>query len=438
MASPACGALAEADGRLFMALLDMSHFIVDQLTGRRNLADPTEASKLRATDVKAAAALSGTMYSYWDAAPSGPGVHSILLDWTAQNLEQAGPEAGSEAQALFDVARKECSDWSRRRVTDNFQFAGETEAGEAILVDSKQAKAYAVLGISKSLGDVLRANGRSPLGGSVRLTLLPFMGKILYDAVLMGAPPAPRKLVAKAKACADAAVASDALVRELPTPPPLLGRRVRISGLQSRPELNGTHGKALEFVEDKGRYVVRLEGRGESVRLKPDSLEVAAPLQSAAPCKESCCGSGPPPPPLEAAEAEALKKLAATPALRGSAGEWIIRRVGYSEADNPRHEAVILAGTGAMVPASPEYPMLRFRRLAPTPAEYLGGLLATVAANGNKRPFQVAVDEQSAVARLQTVLAQAGIAVGYYPPPSDEELTTMGGHKAAGGCMREG
>ena len=40
---------------------------------------------------------------------------------------------------------------------------------------------------------------------------------------------------------------------------PLVGRRVIVDGLSSKPELNGSRGIAVGFDEDKGRYTVRLD-----------------------------------------------------------------------------------------------------------------------------------------------------------------------------------
>ena len=50
-------------------------------------------------------------------------------------------------------------------------------------------------------------------------------------------------------------------------PAPLLGQRVVLGGLSSRPELNGQRGVARSF--EGGRYAVALEGGGESVRVRP-------------------------------------------------------------------------------------------------------------------------------------------------------------------------
>ena len=57
-------------------------------------------------------------------------------------------------------------------------------------------------------------------------------------------------------------------------PAPLLGQRVVLGGLSSRPELNGQRGVARSF--EGGRYAVALEGGGESVRVRPGNLSPAA------------------------------------------------------------------------------------------------------------------------------------------------------------------
>lgn len=57
---------------------------------------------------------------------------------------------------------------------------------------------------------------------------------------------------------------------------PLVGRRVIIENLASRPELNGTAGIAISFDDARGRYNVRLESNGGGMMaLKPTSLKAA-------------------------------------------------------------------------------------------------------------------------------------------------------------------
>ena len=56
----------------------------------------------------------------------------------------------------------------------------------------------------------------------------------------------------------------------------LLGRRVKIDGLASKPELNGTFGTAISFDDVKGRYNVKLEATAEMMALKPANVSKAA------------------------------------------------------------------------------------------------------------------------------------------------------------------
>eukprot|EP00964_Phaeocystis_antarctica_P028642 scaffold16163_cov49-Phaeocystis_antarctica.AAC.2 len=61
------------------------------------------------------------------------------------------------------------------------------------------------------------------------------------------------------------------------------GRGVRITGLQGRPELNGTCATVVEWVDSKGRYRVKLPDR-EVVSLKPVNLvdeSTSSPLHGA-------------------------------------------------------------------------------------------------------------------------------------------------------------
>ena len=57
-------------------------------------------------------------------------------------------------------------------------------------------------------------------------------------------------------------------------PAPLSGRRVRIDGLQGRPEFNGRSGVARRFDAAKGRYEVAVEGANFKMLLKPANLQL--------------------------------------------------------------------------------------------------------------------------------------------------------------------
>lgn len=62
---------------------------------------------------------------------------------------------------------------------------------------------------------------------------------------------------------------------------PLVGKRVLITGLLARPELNGLVGEPLSYSCERGRYSVRVDGeivamRSENLRLQPRNSEADA------------------------------------------------------------------------------------------------------------------------------------------------------------------
>ena len=412
-----------------MMLLDMCHYLVDAITQQHNFPNVQAASQLRVTRTDLTAMLSAQMYSYWDSAPAGPGVYELLRSWVKQQQEAEGgtrkkraaaasSAGGGMARVLHLLVENELRHWPHQRVTGTFFFAKETASGAAVLVDQRTQKVYEVLGISTSIGDIMRSGGRftkdDVLGATIKLTLLPYMAKIVYDGTLFGAPPAGASEAAEARAAAEAAEAEGTVLRELPAHvESLVGKRVDISGLSGRPELNGTTGTATAWVEAKGRYAVRLAD-GETVALKMANLAVSS--------QQAASDSGRPPAAseLSASERQAQERLRALRQRKGDAGFWTFRRMGYTEAENPQHVAAILGGDGTMVGMVPPC-----AALAPTSDEILSSLVAAATAAG-ARPSMLATDEKSIVERLQQVLGAVGIQAGYYPPPSEEELASMG------------
>jgi len=59
-------------------------------------------------------------------------------------------------------------------------------------------------------------------------------------------------------------------------------QRVRVHGLASRQELNGLVGKALRYVQSKGRWEVLLDGAttGSTLAVRPENLEEVSPLDN--------------------------------------------------------------------------------------------------------------------------------------------------------------
>jgi len=411
------GAMPEKYGRKFMALLDMCHFLVDHIIQDYNFPDLQAASTLRCTNSAAAGLLTAQMYSYWYSAPMGKGVFEMLLDWTKQEKEARtcmAREYGRKVQAtsfgasLHPLVEKECAQWPLRRLTGSFFFGAEDADGAALLVDEKLEKVYRVLGISTSVGNLIRSlmSGRNPIGTTVKLTLLPWLGVITYDGTVRCEPP-PGATRSALVELAEKAQADGTLVTVLPTvaDAPLLSKRIEIKGLQSKSELNGRFGIASAFDDEKGRYVVALEDGSGSFKLKPDNV-LAAPKANVPRAPRVTLGEN---------EIAIQKRLKALPAMDDC---WVFRRFGYTEKENPNNIVVIMNDHGLAVG------QLISKKLEPTAAEYLAALEESC--RGRRKPNMIAVDEQGAVERLQKILKPAGIIAGYYPPPSDEELSAMG------------
>ena len=59
------------------------------------------------------------------------------------------------------------------------------------------------------------------------------------------------------------------------------GDRAELLGLQSRSDLNGKQARILQWIEDKGRWAVQVDGSKELVRVKPDNLKkVEKPVEA--------------------------------------------------------------------------------------------------------------------------------------------------------------
>ena len=72
--------------------------------------------------------------------------------------------------------------------------------------------------------------------------------------------------------------------------------------------------------------------------------------------------------------------------------------------------------------------------LTPTVDDVLKALRSSIQNPAVKRgkPERIAVDAKEIVDRLEEILAPAGVEVGYYPPPSNEELMTIPGADVGG------
>ena len=437
----------------------MCHYLVDQITQTAKFADVEAASRLRAERTDLAALLTAQMYSYWYSAPAGPGVYEMLCQWTADQpgvgaasraSERLGRPAGLAGRrrgagrahaggqashhlghALHALARNEASQWPRRRKTGSFFLAGEDSSGAALLADEELGVVYRVLGISTSLGDLIRANGNGDqglVGSRLVLTLLPFMGSIVYDGTLRGAPPTYTSpaLLAELSALAASAQADGKVITQLPAvvDAPLLGKRVVIQGLQAKPELNGKRGIAGGFDDSKERYAVALEDGGGSFKLRAANLE-EAPKKAWAEGggsneddDEEEEGEGQRTEPLTTPEETTQRRLAR---LRPIDDFWVFRRGTLGGQPGPHghdHERKERYGRRDV----------SVEHLAPTAAS------TSPRSTGRPMAAAAAVERLASSVRWMSrapcvaseVARPSGHRAGYYPPPTDEELTAMG------------
>jgi hypothetical protein len=479
---PGVGALTEGDGRNFMLLMDMSRYLVNEITQEHDFKDVNDASRLRIERLDLTAELTAKMWSYWHMAPAGPGVFENLLTWckaqissiTSVHNRELGQQRRANGQmtsAIHLLASNELRAWPRQRITARFIFAKEASDGSALLVplgpDSQPLlTVYKVQGISTSLGDLLRAKGQS-LPQCLGLTLLPFMGAIVYDGTLRGMPLPPHltgPVLTEVYAIIEQATQQGTMVSALPTPvdAPLEGKHVRISGLQAKPELNGQVASAGDYDAAKGRYAVRL-GNGTVVALKPANLVEASEEEVAASAPAGTL-VGAELTPLQQEIQDEIRKTKPmgpgemTPGPDGAPADmdmWVFRRRGYTEQQNPEHVFMVMAGAlpipaydGPRVPAGAD-PMMammmsgmserdiwhKSSNLIPTVDDILQALRSALKNPmwGRGKPKYVAVDAKQIVDRLEEILKPAGIQAGYYPPPSNEELMHIPGSDLGGG-----
>ena len=475
------GALTEGDGRNFMLLMDMSRYLVNEITQEHDFKDINDASRLRCERMDLTAELTAKMWSYWHSAPAGPGVFEMLLSWCAMQgsstnsmrRRELGERKGMMTSALHLLASNELKAWPRQRVTGAFVFAKEASDGSALLVElgpglQPGQTVYKVRGISTSLGDLLRSS-RQSLPQCVGLPLLPFMGVIVYDGTLRGMPLPPQLAsadgLAAIEVAVEAAVQDATVVSTLPAPveAPLEGKHVWISGLQAKPELNGQVANAGEYDAAKGRYAVRLRS-GARVALKPANLIEASEEEVAAAAPAGTMVGAELTPFQQAVQHEIgktrpMRDGESVPGPGGGPADlsmWVFRRYGYSEAQNPQHAFMVMAGPlpipacdGPPIPPGVD-PMMAMMMsgmsedaiwhkgsgLVPTVDDILRALRSALKNpiwGGRGKPKFVAVDAKEIVGRLKEILTPAGIEAGYYPPPSNEELIGIPGADVGGG-----
>lgn len=135
--------------------------------------------------------------------------------------------------------------------------------------------------------------------------------------------------------------------------------------------------------------------------------------------------------PLSRADDRLVSYLSSLPRERalpgGATGDdsfWTFRRLGFTAEDNPRHMCFVIAPGDVTATNDGVVHVFRTAALDPTAAEMLRAVQDAARGRG-RRPTMLAIDSKPCVAEVASVLVHAHFTVGYYPPPSEEELDVV-------------
>lgn len=191
----------------------------------------------------------------------------------------------------------------------------------------------------------------------------------------------------------------------LPIPPvaaPHLERRLKAS---------------LKQAKEQGRVIERLA----QLEVEGGSLVGLHDLIAASKSKEK--KEQEPPTLAEQTLVDKIKKIPRMPEpdfnqTENIEGMWVMRRMGYTEIENPEHQVVVL-NSGAPLG------FFSCANLVPSSQEILKALLKTAKLQG-KRPILVGVDDSETSDRVEFLLKDVeGTRGYYYPPPTAEETAAL-------------
>ena len=387
------GVMIEEEGRCFAELIDMGRFLVNSYFGCivPDLEWPQGVQRLKESQegLLQQKVLTSQMYSFWTRANGKP-VLGLLRDWIDQQHAQSFkpserevtgriPRISSSLRLMREASlNREVAKWGEQdfRITGDFWVCEQRDDGAVLVSNTQKGLVCLALGIADKITKFFPAvSYAKPV--MAKMTLLPFKRRLVYDGILMcssGEAPADlRQRVQEAEA-------TGALVRSLPYPP--------------------------EETEE------------EQQRLRSGELPGWG-----APRHKSAAGPGD----LSREHKALIKELLALPTFPAPSspeapqpGVWVMRRMGYTEAENPEHMGMVLSPTGAMLGP------FASAALEPTADELLRAV-RDAAARAGRRPRCVMVDAQAAVPGLRRALERADVEVVYYPPPSDEEVESLRG-----------
>jgi hypothetical protein len=336
---------------------------------------------------KDVASLNSAIFSFWDSDYSGrpnTGVYNYLTQ-----IDKLNPKLE------FSKYFSQIQHWPTSRLHGHLYVLMEHADG-TVVVSEDMESVYLTQGIVTSLGTLLKRGGqRLPSLGIANF--LPFEGYVAFDGMIGGALQPVTATVRK--------------------------------------ELYRAYCAAM----DGGTLITALP-----LRPLPDPPSSSSTAATLAPSLT----------PLQQQHLQRIRQLPKPSAMQGDS--WVLRRMGYSEQENPEHMVVVLNGKGGMPitmgattslhPSATELFDLvcegLFGGRDGPGAAMLGmgmgmmgmgmpGMPAGSPSTPPTCPSVVMTDERAALAGLQALLEPVGIAVHYYPPPTQEEEFA---HQHIGGC----
>ena len=383
------GALPRAEGELLSNLLDYGRFTVCDLGFERlpGIDSPDAVSGLRAAGRMAELAhLNAHVYTHWrdvyasmrDSGVRGYGAAAIPTDYRRIGPQRVtgvfwvlGEAPGGDGTIVFEAGDLDVrlSHLNRTGLEDDYH-----KDMSSSLTPRTTARCFLVVGIAEGLAEMIeRAQGKGTLPILANITLIPWRDVVAYDGIITSAGS------------------------------PLRG----VSHTRKRRELIA-------------QYIRRADQRAVIERLPPlpaDADERTWGSHRGDP-RSSC--------PSELSERDAaeiareLAPIARLPAIPGDNGAWVLRRFGYTEAENPNHLAMWISGGGSLVSDGP----VVFSALVPTAHEVALAVARACVARGG-RPHLMQCDDPRACAALCPLLDAVGVQCHYYPPPSAEEASSL-------------
>lgn len=237
-------------------------------------------------------------------------------------------------------------------------------------VGGSKRKVYLVQGMANSVADALGCQTHGVvIGQFLKITLLPWDGRIVYDGTMAVSNQQyfdedPSRKIELFRAYIDA-VKNDELILSLP----LIQPQAKPVPKSSTTNWRGRLSKELDAIK-KAAWI---DGKGDM-------------------------------------------GMSRVGLINDNAVMWVMRRHGYSRAENPEKLITIMAS---------ETPILfgaQMSAVIPTIGDLIKILLRGIKSAGNKKPRCVLIDVESLVLEFTDLMKEVDIIVEFYPPPTVEEM----------------